>query len=333
MICDKLPRTRLVHLPTPLEHAQRLSDKLGVEMFVKREDLAGLCAGGNKARLMEFVIGALQAKGVDTLVATSAPQSNKLREIAAAAARCGLRCVLLLPETPDGVAPQGNRLLFELLGAEVRRLEPGLDDAALLAAQEAVCDELTSAGRRPAMLDRRLDYGLEATLAYVDAAEELANQLHERSITAQYLYLTVGAGMTVAGMALGFKYRALATRVTGVCVARSAGELRGAVVEHAGRAAERLGIATRLEESDVELVDDYVAPGYGIVTPRLRDTVRTVAGLHGMVLDPVYNAKTALALLDAVAGGDIVQGATVILVNTGGAPGIYPHNRELQAPS
>ena len=120
-----------------------------------------------------------------------------------------------------------------------------------------------------------------------------------------------------------------AATVTGVCVARSAEELGEAVCWHAERAAARLEVSTRLTDGDVILLDQYLGPGYGVVTPRLRDTVRTVAQLHGMVLDPVYNAKTALALMDQVQSGAVPRDATVVLFNTGGGPGIYPHSASL----
>jgi len=330
MICAGLPRERLVHLPTPLEAAPRLSDALGVEVLVKREDLAGLCEGGNKARLMEFAIGALREQGVDTLIACAAAQSNKLREIAAAAARCGLHAVLLVPEEANAGSPQGNRLLFDLLGAEVRTVKPGLDDGGLDAVQKTVLAELTQAGRRPALLDRRLDYGVNATIAYVHAAEELYGQFGERTISAEHVFLTAGAGMTVAGMALGLKHLGSNAHVTGVCIARSAEELNRDIRWHAERAAVRLDVSTRLIENDVTLLDQYLGPGYGVVTQEVRETVRNVARLHGMVLDPVYNAKTALALIDQARSGVIAPGATVVLFNTGGGPGIYPHNAALR---
>ena len=336
-ICAGQPRQRLVHLPTPLEEAPTLSAELGIDLLIKREDLAGLCVGGNKSRLMEFALGALRARGVDTLVAHAADQSNKLRDIAAAAARSGMRAVLLVPGTTprDGTPLQGNRLLFDLLGAEVRVVGTGLDDAAVLAAEEAVRDELERAGRRVAILDRRLEYGADATIAYVDAAEELHGQLLARGRgAASAVFIAAGAGMTASGLALGLKHLGAPARVHGVCIARPATAMAGEVVAHAARAAARLGIETRLAPGDVALEDDVLAPGYGIVTPELRDVVRRVARAQGLILDPVYNAKVALCLLRRVATGAIARGATVVLVNTGGAPAIYAHAAELaEAPA
>jgi D-cysteine desulfhydrase/L-cysteate sulfo-lyase len=333
-ICAGQPRLSLVHLPTPLEEAPVLSAQLGIDLLIKREDLAGLCVGGNKSRLMEFALGTLRARGVDTLVAHAADQSNKLRDIAAAAARCGMRAVLLVPGTTarDGAPLQGNRLLFDLLGAEVREVGADLDDAAVLAAEEAVRDELEHAGCRVAILDRRLDYGADATIAYVDAAEELHGQLAARGRGAAHaVFIAAGAGMTAAGLALGLKHLGATTRVHGVCIARPAPGLAGDVVDHSARAAARLGIATRLEPGDVALEDDVRAPGYGIVTSEIAAVVRRVARAHGLIPDPVYNAKVALCLFRRVETGAIPRGATVVLVNTGGAPATYVHASALQS--
>lgn len=323
-ICDGQPRERLVHLPTPLETAPRLSAALGLDLLIKREDLAGLCVGGNKARLLEFAIGSLRAQGADTLIAHAAAQSNKLRDIAAAAARCGMTAVLLIPA--DDEPAQGNRLLFDILGAEVRVTDAGPDRASIMAAQQAVLAEMTEAGRSPAILDRHLDYGTDATLAYVDAAEELHRQLGTRS--PHSVFIAVGAGMTAAGLALGLKHLGSRMRVVGVCTGGSAADLEPEIERHAARAADRLGIATRLVTGDVTLLDDPGA-GYGVLTPALVATIRRFARLHGMILDPVYNGKVALALETAAADGRIPAGATVVQINTGGAPATFDFSAEL----
>jgi len=331
MICQDRPRVRFVHLPTPLEAAPFLSEALGVDLLIKREDLAGLCVGGNKARLLEFAIGALREKGVDTLIACAAEQSNKLRDIAAVAARSGMKAVLLIPgdpPTPGGAARQGNRLLFDILGAEVRLIPPGLDRGAIIAAQEAVRDACAAAGRRAAILDRALGYGIDATIAYVDAAEELHRQL-AGAATPHAVFIAAGAGMTAAGLALGLKHLGSPMRVVGVCIASCAAELAPEIERHAARAADALGIPTRLCAEDLTLVDDYAAIGYGVVTPPLIDVIRRFARLHGMVVDPVYNAKVALALVDGIAAGRIPRGASVVYVNTGGSPAIYDYAETL----
>lgn len=330
MICQGQPRVHFAHLPTPLEKAPLLSEALGINLLVKREDLSGLCVGGNKTRLLEFALGSLRDKGVDTLIAHAAAQSNKLRDIAAAAARCGMEAVLMIPAQQDPEAvPQGNRLLFDILGADVREIEPGLTAEAILAVQEEVRGELERAGRRAAILDRHLDYGVDATIAYVEAAEELDSQLRAIGETPDAVFIAAGAGMTVAGLALGLKHLGVPGRVVGVSSASAAAPLLMAIEWQAERAAKRLGLSTRLARDDLTIVDDYIAAGYGQLTPRGAEAVRHFARLHGMTVDPVYNANVALAICDQAASGAIQRGATVVYVNTGGGPAIFTHGADL----
>ncbi len=331
MICQDQPRVRFANLPTPLEEAPLLSDVLGFDLLIKREDLSGLCVGGNKSRLLEFAVGSLRDRRVDTLIAHAGPQSNKLRDIAAVAARCGMKAVLLIPATcgAAGMPPQGNRLLFDILGADVRIVAPDLDRTAIMAAQEAVRSEMAQGGRHPAILDRHLDYGVDATVAYVDAAEELHRQLAGRATAPSSVFIAVGAGMTVAGLALGLKHLGSPMRVIGVCIGSPAADLAPEIELHAARAAARLGLSTRLRAADLTLVDDHVGSGYGVLTQQLVQVIRRFARLHGMVIDPVYNAKVALALVEGVATGRIPKGATAVYVNTGGGPAIYDFGIEL----
>lgn len=331
-LCRNMPRVHLVHLPTPLEHAPRLSRSLGVDLHIKREDLAGLCVGGNKSRLLEFALGRLQAEGVDTLIAYASDQSNKLRDIAAAGARFGMKSVLLVPGGRGATGPlQGNRLLYDLIGAEVRELGPGLDAEAVLAAEMAVRDELAGQGRRPAVLDRRLDYGIDATVAYVDAAEELGRQLDDAGLNPDAVFIAAGAGMTVGGLALGMKHLGRATRVTGVCISTPAVDLLPDVVWHSQRAAAALGLPSPLTAGDLTLIDDFTGPGYGVVTPELEDVVRRFAEGHGLILDPVYNAKVALALVGQIESGAIPQGSSVVYIHTGGLPAVFDYASDLTA--
>lgn len=326
MPCRNLPRARFAHLPTPLEVAPRLTGTLGgPTILVKREDLCGLACGGNKTRLMEYVIGDALERGIDAVVAAASPQSNKLREVAAAAGRFGMRCVLLVEgERPPG-PPQGNLLLFDLLGAEVRFLGPATE---VLAAQRAVQAELERAGHNVAVLDRRLAYGALATAAYVDAGRELAEQLAQDGLDPDWIFVTVGAGMTIAGLVLGLKHQGSRARVVGVSVSRPAATVVPDIIEHAGRAAKLLNLAVTVTESDVILIDGAY-PGYGLMSPDVVDTIRLVARHHGMILDPTYNAKTMRTLIEQIRSGEIAPSDRVVFINTGGAPALFAHHAEL----
>lgn len=332
---EHLPRVRFATLPTPLEEAPRLAEALGgITLYVKREDLSGLAFGGNKSRLLEYVIADLLERGIDTVVAVAAAQSNKLREVAAAAARFGLHAVLLIDDEPPAGTPQGNLLLYDLLGAEVRFLgkpPAGRDMLAaqeLVAAEEEVKVELERAGRKVELLERRLGYGVLATAAYVDAARELVGQFAEQAIGPDRIFITAGGGATIAGLVLGLKHLRCPARVVGVSVLQPPATVTAGAVDLARRCAERLDIETRITPEDFTVLD-YADPGYGILTPSVARAIRLAATRHGVVLDPVYNGKTMAALIDQVEAGAIVPGMTVVTVNTGGGPALFAYADEL----
>jgi 1-aminocyclopropane-1-carboxylate deaminase/D-cysteine desulfhydrase-like pyridoxal-dependent ACC family enzyme len=207
----------------------------------------------------------------------------------------------------------------------VRFLERGQD---VLAAQREVQAELVRAGYRVAVLDRRLEYGALATAAYVDAARELVEQLADRRLEPERIFVTVGAGMTLAGLVLGLKHLGARARVVGVSVSGAAAAVAPEVIEHARRAAGLLGLATTVSEADFILVDGAY-PGYGLMSPDVADSIRLVARHHGMVLDPVYNAKTMRALVEQIRKGEVGPRDTVVFVNTGGAPALFAHHADL----
>ncbi len=326
MSLDDLPRARFAHLPTPLEEAPRLAQAIGVkQLWIKREDLDGLAFGGNKTRLMEFVIGDALENDVDTLIAAASPQSNKLRDIAAAGARFGLRSILLIPAEAGHDVLEGNRLLFDLFGAEVRAIPPGTE---VLDAQRAVQRDLEKQGRKSAVLDRRLDYGALATAAYVAAAHELAAQWQEMRIEPDYVVVTAGAGMTMAGLVLGFAAADPGVKVIGIANARSADGLTADIEEYCQRTARRLALDPAM--APFEVIDGFVGPGYGVVTEDIRQSIRLVARQHGLVLDPVYNGKTMTGLIEFVRAGRIEADANLVYMHTGGSPAIFAYSKELE---
>jgi len=331
MICDRLARIRLAILPTPYQEVRRLSAVLGgPRIFVKRDDLAGVGFGGNKSRLLEFVMGAVQREGCDAVVASASTQSNKLREIAVAANRLGLRCVLCLQHGDPQAPRQGNLLLFDLLGVELRFLpQEQSEGRRVLEVQETVKAELEAEGHRVYVMDRRLEYGILATAAYVDQAEELLKDMEEVGVVPHRVFITVGAGMTAAGLILGLKHRGSPTRVEGVCVEEPPAALLPEVLNYAQRAAALLGLESRVTPQDVTLHGQYLGPGYGRMTPAVAEAIRLTARSEGMFLDPVYTGKTMAALIDQIRRGRISREESVAFVHTGGLPALFAYGEEL----
>jgi D-cysteine desulfhydrase family pyridoxal phosphate-dependent enzyme len=324
-ICAALPRVSLCSsLPTPLEKMQRLSDSLkGPALWIKRDDLTGLALGGNKIRNHEFIFGEIMAQGCDTVITTAGVQSNMCRATAAAAAKLGLKCVLLLRGT--GREPrQGNLLLDDLLGAEVRFI-PTQDpyDSRVPGWLNEVKMELIAAGRRPYVLHLTGTTSSLATCAYVGASQEIAGQFDEVGMDPEWMYVTAGSGITAAGLSLGLKHLGRRTRVVGISSAAPSDFLTGRILEYAEAGSSALSLGTRVLSSDFEVLDDYVGPGYGQSYDKVHKTIRRVAQAEGVLLDPVYTGKCFTGLFDQIEKGRISRDQSVVFLHSGGAPNLF----------
>ena len=335
MLCDHLPRTRLAYLPTPLEATPRLSEALGgPRLLIKRDDRTGLAFGGNKPRIFEFVIGEALAQGCDVLITPAGLQSNHLREVTAAANKLGLKSVLVVFGNSEGVEPQGNLLLFHLLGADIRfypsTLEDAYHDPRMLAYCEEIRAEFVAKGHKPYLVHFDSDSGPLGSASHVNAAEEMAAQFAEHGGPPDLVYVPCGGGVTTSGFALGFKHLGLPTRVVGCSAIRPGDQVRGDIVRYGNGAAEKLGLATRLGPEDFDVLD-CTAGGYGVVTPEVSEAIRLVAQSEGLFLDPTYNGKAMAGMIAQIRSGELVAGQTAVLVHTGGTPALFAVNRDLMA--
>jgi len=324
-LCSGLPRMSLCSvLPTPLEDAPRLSQAIGgTRLLFKRDDLTGLSLGGNKIRNMEFIFGELLQKGCDSVIATAGVQSNMCRATAAAASRLGLKSVLLLRGSGNEER-KGNLLLDELLGADIR-LIPTEDpyDPRVAVWLEEVRDELQTQGHKPYLLHLTGVTATVAACAYVDAAEELVGQFDAQGLNPDLFYVTVGSGVTMAGLVLGFKHLGRPVRLVGVSSSAKSGFLSERIVQYANQASEFLELSTRVSAEDFILHDQYVGPGYAKSYPGVKDAIRLAAQEEGILLDPVYTGKCMHGLLDQIRGGAIAKDHTVVFLHSGGAPNLF----------
>lgn len=314
MLTDALPRLRFAHLPTPVERLPRLSAQLGVELYVKRDDQTGLATGGNKTRKLEFLVAEALAQGADTLITGGATQSNHCRQTAAAAARHGMRCVLVL----GGHAPaqlDGNNLLAALLGAELRWTGNRARDAVM---QSTFEEEKT---RHAPYL---IPYGGSnptGAAGYVAAVEELVAQLQSGAVGVEAFDAIVHAsssGGTQAGLALGAAALNLPTRVLGVSVDAEADALQARVADLANRTAAHLGLSVRLSPGDVHVDANYLGGGYAIVGAPEREAITLAARTEGLLLDPVYTGRAFAGLLDRIRRGLHRPGERILFWHTGG---------------
>jgi len=322
----QLPRFRLAHLPTPLDDCPRLAQELGIaRLLLKRDDATGLAFGGNKVRKLEFTLGAALAEGCDILVHGLATQSNYCRQAAAAAARAGLRCVLLLrKDHKAGDYPQGNLLLDYLLGATVQFVDPEEQELS----KERLCQELRAEGHRPYLIGYQ-DEVLGA-VAYILCVVELEQQLAQMGVTPDWVCITSGHG-TQAGLLLGVNTLGLDWRIMGFSFAPVAEvPTEFGIRRIFGDAADLLGLSVKLDSSEVRNTDAYAGPAYGVVTDACRDAIKLVAQTEGILLDPVYTGKGFAGLVDLAQRRQIGSDEVVVFVHTGGTPALFAYNREVR---
>jgi D-cysteine desulfhydrase family pyridoxal phosphate-dependent enzyme len=317
MIADRIPRLRFGHFPTPVEPMPRLGAHLGgAPLWVKRDDATGLAFGGNKVRKLEYLLAEAQANGARMLITTGAVQSNQCRQTAAAAARFGFECCLVLAGEPP---PQttGNLLLDRLCGAEIRWTGSRDREEVL----DEVFQEAWAHGRRPF----KIVYGASSpvgALGYVTAMGELSAPF-DRIIVA-----SSSAG-TQAGMIVGARRHGFAGKITGVSVDQPAMKLRQDVATLASETAALLRLDEAFAPESVDVVDDYLGEGYGILGPREVEATRLFARLEGLLLDPVYTAKAASGMVDMISRGRIGRDERVLFWHTGGGPAIFAYGDEL----
>ena len=312
----RLPRTSLATLPTPLQAAPRLSEAVGVEVRVKRDDLTGLLLGGNKARKLEFLCGEAQAQASDTLVTGGGAGSNHVQLTAAAAARLGLGCVIVCYGSAPSPEPLGLRLARRL-GAEV--VFTGSPERASVDTRlEEVAAKLTADGRHPYVIPRGGASAVGA-VGYAVAALELRDQLDAEGVASATVLLATGSCGTQAGLVAGATV--LCRRrlnVIGVPVSRPPEEVIERVALLATGCAERLGSDQAFDDSNVHLLGGYLGPGYGKASPEGDDAAEFALRTEGLVLDPVFTAKAMAALIAETRAGRLA--GPVVFLHTGGTP-------------
>ena len=323
-------RFSLANLPTPLELMHRLSGALaGPEIWIKRDDQTGLATGGNKARKLELLIADALGEGADVVLTVGAVQSNHCRQTAAAAARAGLDCVLVLSghaRPPEQWS--GNLLLDDLLGARI--WWSGEDDR--LAALEAAANAERAAGRKPYLIPLGGSNALGAA-AYALAFEELWKQLEEiwawEPLYFDRIVVASSSGGTQAGLIVGAKACGYKGQVLGISIDKTGGHLRETVSALLAPTAAQLKLNLEFGPDDIQINDEYLGAGYAVLTDAERDALRLVARTEGILLDPVYTGKAMAGLLDLVRRGEIGAQETVLFWHTGGIPALFAYGREL----
>jgi D-cysteine desulfhydrase family pyridoxal phosphate-dependent enzyme len=319
------PRVPLALTPTPILKLDRLSRELGVELFIKRDDLTGLLESGNKVRKLEFLVGEALAENADTLITCGTLQSNCCRAVAAVAARLGLRAVLAVKgERP--ATYEGNLLLGRLLGAEIRYLS---DDEFACADDtlDRVAAEIRERGGRPYVIPESGSNAVGA-LGYLECAVELAEQINHGAPRFDAVVISVYSGGSQAGLLMGKQLAGLPAEIVGVPIARPADMVREHVTQTIGQAMRRFGFAIDVPKS-IHLLDGYQGVGRASVGEAELAGIVALARSEGVVLDPVYTAKAFGGLVDTLRRDPKALGHRVCFIHTGGIFSLFAHSPQL----
>lgn len=329
----KLPeKYSLANLPTRIHALERLSKKYNVALSVKRDDETGLLTTGNKVRKLEFLAQDAIAKGCDLLITWGAIQSNHARTTAAVAARLGLDCLVLL-RGEKTKHYQGNLLLDRLLGADVIFVDPE-EYARIEAAAERFAEKLGRQGKKAYLIPEGGSNAL-GSLGYVQMVKELMSQMKKNRLAYDSVVCAVGSGGTYAGLLLGKKLFKLKPEIIGFNVCQDAAYFKKKIMTIIEQAVEKYDLPVRIEPDEIRIIDGYAGPGYALSSPEQLGTLKEVAKLEGVVLDPVYTGKTMHGLLDQLRQGTKEFGRRILFVHTGGIFGLFPKADELSetAPS
>ena len=323
------PKINLLAGPTPMESLRQLSDHLDIDLWVKRDDMAGTTFGGNKSRQLEFYLGAAVAENADTILITGAIQSNFVRTAAASAARLGMRTIVQLEARVPGrdalYETSGNVLLNELMGVEIMHYPEGEDEAGADAALQARANAERAKGRRPYVIPLALGNPPLGALGYVQAVPEIMAQHRDFD----QIVVASGSGLTHAGLLKGLNDRGYAGQVIGSCVRRDAIQQRARMRQVLDALQILMGEGKAVSDAKIKLWDGALAPGYGQIGPEALTAIKIVAMQEGLVLDPVYTSKVFAAVLAGVASGEISKGSKVLFVHTGGLPSLFAYQNDL----
>lgn len=309
------PKMSFAHLPTPIEKLPRLSLLLdGPELLIKRDDQTGLAFGGNKTRKLEYLMASAVEGGAELVLSTGAAQSNHCRQTAAAAARCGLDCTLVLIG-PEPEQASANLFLDKLLGAKIIWTNKNNRDKALQLAFESA----EEAGKKPYLIPYGGSNAVGA-YAYFQAFEEYEDQM--KNELPDWIVFASSSGGTQAGMVVGAGLNSQ-TKILGISVDESKQQLRENVISIVRDLTLQMGRGLEITEQDLLVNADYTGDGYGIMNEMDREAIHLFAATEGLLLDPVYTGRAGSGLIDLIRKGFFKKGERVLFWHTGGTPGLF----------
>jgi 1-aminocyclopropane-1-carboxylate deaminase len=329
---EKFERYPLTFGPTPIEKLDRLSAHLGgsVEIYAKREDCnSGLAFGGNKIRKLEYIIPDALASNADTLVTIGGVQSNHTRQVAAVAAKLGMKCRLVqeswVPHEDAVYDRVGNILMSRVMGAEIELVDEGFD-IGIRESWERALDDVRAKGGKPYAIPAGASVHKYGGLGCVGFAEEVRAQERELGVRFDYVIVCTVTGSTHAGMLVGFAKDGRSRYVIGIDASGTIEQTRAQVLAIARHTADLVELGREIIEDDLVLIADYAYPTYGVPSAETDDAIRLAARTEGMMTDPVYEGKSMQGMIDLVRKGYFPAGSKVLYAHLGGVPAINAYS-------
>jgi 1-aminocyclopropane-1-carboxylate deaminase len=327
MRLDTFARYPLLFGPSPVHPLERLTAYLGgAHVWAKRDDCnSGLAFGGNKTRKLEYLVADALAQGCDTLVSIGGVQSNHTRQVAAVAARVGLKCVLVQEswvDWPDPVYDRvGNILLSRILGADIRMVAEGFGIGFKASWEQALADVEAGGGKPYPIPAGASDHRLGG-LGFARWAQEVEAQERALGVFFDTVIVCSVTGSTQAGMIAGFAAQERPRRVVGIDASAKPVETLDQVGRIARSTAALIDVGRELRSEEIILDDRYHAGTYGLADSTTVDAIKLGARLEGMITDPVYEGKSLAALIDMIARSEIDPHSTVLYAHLGGQPAL-----------
>ena len=335
MAIQDFERYPLTFGPSPVHPLDRLTQHLGgARVWAKREDCnSGLAFGGNKVRKLEYIVPDALAQGADTLVSIGGFQSNHTRQVAAVAAKLGLKCRLVQEKWVDWDDPVndkvGNILLSRIMGADVR-LDPAGFDIGIRSSWETALREVEEQGGTPYGIPAGASEHRLGGLGFANWAYEVAAQEQELGVFFDTIVVCTVTGSTHAGMVAGFAALEQAggprRRVLGIDASATLDQTRDQVARIARRTAELIEVGRELDDDEITVLEGWAGDLYGIPVNSTVEAIRLSGRLEGMILDPVYEGKSMAGLVDLVTSGEIGPDSTVLYAHLGGQPALNAYS-------
>lgn len=329
-LMGNVPRIKLGFFPTPLHKLEKLSEQLGVNLYVKRDDFSGISQfGGNKIRKLEFLIAKAMKEGCDTIITYGATQSNHAMQTVTACRRCGLTPILYLVSVvePDQNELRGNLLLDHIMDAEVHIVplnnesEETADERAYALSLERI-RELEKQGHQCCRIPVGGANAVGST-GFISGFVEMTQQMEEMNISADYIFHASGSGGTLAGLTAGKKLIGSDTRIVAIGVGAKNDSYIPGIVKLANEALSYIGSNTTVTSDDFSYDANYYAPGYEVPNEAGTMAIKELAGTEGILVDPVYTGKAFAGMLDYIRSGKVRKGSNILFWHTGGTTALF----------